>query len=496
MTLSYNTLMARFLAGRGFGFAVAAILLLSITYGYNRILHVNQTTVALSFLLAILAVSAVWGMVVSVFMSITAMLLFNYFFLPPVGTFTIADPQNWVALGAFLLTSIVGSQLSARIRKEADAANNRRREVERLYLFSQKLLGEGNVIQLMNAIPNHLVECFEAGAADLFVPQKEKFYRSGYGAAQIDEEMMKMTYMRDEITTDAQQSLNFVPVRLGVKPIASLGISGARLNRQTLDAVSSLVAIAIERARAIEQLGETEAERQGERLKSALLDSIAHDFRTPLTAIKASVTDLLAEETEQHPEQQKELLTIINEECDRLDHLVEEAAEMARLEAGEIELHFAAIEPGKLVEAALQHQKKTLGERQVVVNLDENLPPVRADMTRATDILVQLVDNADLYSPKAQPITITAESAGDFVSFSVADRGPGIDPFEQGLVFDKFYRGRDQRYQVRGTGMGLPIARAIVTAHGGTITVTSQLGHGSVFSFTLPVAVARGEGAR
>ncbi len=217
-------------AGRGFGFAVAAILLISLTFGYSRVLHVNQTTVALSFLLAILAVSAVWGMVVSVFMSVSAMLLFNYYFLPPVGTFTIADPQNWVALFAFLFTSIVGSQLSARIRKEADAANSRRREVERLYVFSQKLLGEGNVIQLMNAIPNHLVDCFEAGAAELFVPQKEKFYRSGYGAAQIDEEMMKDAYTRDEIITQTQQSLHFLPVRLGVKPIASLGISGARLS--------------------------------------------------------------------------------------------------------------------------------------------------------------------------------------------------------------------------------------------------------------------------
>lgn len=432
-------------------------------------------------------------MVVSVFMSITAVLLFNYYFLPPVGTFTIADPQNWVALGAFLLTSIVGSQLSARIRKEADAANNRRREVERLYLFSQKLLGEGNVIQLMNAIPNHLVECFEAGAADLFMPQKEKFYRSGYGAAQIDQEMMKKTFTRDEVTCDQQQSLYFVPVRMGVRPIASLGISGARLNRQTLDAVSSLVAIAIERARAIEQLGETEAERQGERLKSALLDSIAHDFRTPLTAIKASVTDLLGA-AGKHTEQETELLTIINEECDRLNHLVEEAAEMARLEAGEIELHFEAIEPRKLIESAIQHQKKTLGERPLTVDIEEGLPVVRAEMSRATDILTQLIDNANLYSPKERPITISAEHDGDFVTFSVADSGPGIDPFEQGLIFDKFYRGRDQRYQVRGTGMGLPIARAIVTAHGGTITVTSQLGHGSVFSFTLPVVISRGEG--
>jgi two-component system, OmpR family, sensor histidine kinase KdpD len=490
--LSYNTPMARFLGGRGFGLAVAAFLLAVLTFGYSRVLQVNQTTAALSFLLAILAVSAVWGMVVSVCMSVTAMLLFNYFFLPPVGTFTIADPQNWVALAAFLITSITGSQLSARIRKEANASDSRRREVERLYAFSQKLLGEGNVIRLMNAIPNYIVDCFEAGAAELFVPQKEKFYRSGYGAAQIDEGRMKNAYLRDELTSEPQQALHFVPVRLGVKPIGSLGISGARISRQTLEAISSLVAIAMERARAVEQLGETEAERQGERLKSALLDSIAHDFRTPLTSIKASVTDLLAGQPN-HTPQQEELLTIINEECDRLNHLVQEASDMAKLEAGEFELHFESVPVVALIDVALQHQKKALGDRQVILNVDPNLPHVRADAERAADILVQLIDNAHLYSPKDRPITISAENLGDFVSFSVADHGPGIDPFEQGLIFDKFYRGRDQRYLVRGTGMGLPIAKAIVAAHGGTISVTSQLGHGSVFSFTLPTVINRGE---
>ena len=479
--------MTRLVAGRGIGFAVAAILLISITLGYARLLHVNQTTVALSFLLAILAVSAVWGMVVAIFMSVCAMLLFNYFFLPPVGTFTIADPQNWVALGAFLITSLVASQLSARIRREADAAHARRREVERLYAFSQKLLGEGNVIQLMNAVPNHIVDCFEAGAAELFVPQKDKFYRSGYGAAQIDEELMKATYVRDETTSDATQPLHFVPVRLGVKPIGSLGISGAVLSRQTLDAIGSLVAIAMERARAVEQLGETEAERQGERLKSALLDSIAHDFRTPLTAIKAATTDLLTPNGKD-PAHQNELLTIVNEECDRLNHLVEEAAEMAKLESGEFELHLQAVAVPTLIEAALGHLRKALGDRKVVIQASEDLPPVRADLKLAKDILVQLVDNANLYSSREMPITVTAEATSDYVSISVADRGPGIDPFEQGLIFDKFYRGKDQRYQVRGTGMGLPIAKAIVTAHGGTISVTSQLNAGSVFTFTLPTA--------
>ncbi len=479
--------MQRFLAGRTFGFLLSIFTVAGIAFLYRQVIPANQTTVALSFLLAILAVSAVWGMAVSVFMSVVAMLTFNYLFLPPVGKFSIADPQNWVALGAFLFTSIVGSQLSARIRKEADEAHSRRREIERLYKFSQKLLGEGNVIQLMNAIPNYVVESFEAGAAELFLPQKDKFYRSGYGSSHLDEERMKTAFLRDEMTIESQQSLYFIPVRLGVRAIGSLGISGARFSRQTLDAVGSLVAIAIERARAVEQLGQTEAERQGERLKSALLDSVTHDFRTPLTSMKAAVTSLLASQ-KADAAQRRELLSIINEECDRLNHLVEEAAEMARLEAGEIELHFTPTPVEEILQDALSHMKASLAGRTVQVKVNQGLPRVEADAERTKDILVNLIDNANLYSPKDEPIVISAELTGDFVTISVADRGPGIDDFEQGMIFDKFYRGKDQRYLVRGTGMGLPIAKAIVAAHKGTISVTSQLGHGSVFSFTLPVA--------
>ena len=475
------------LAGRTFGLVCALAIIASITFFYRHVLVANQTTVALSFLLAILAVSAVWGMAVSASMSVTAMLAFNYYFLPPVGTFTIADPQNWVALAAFLVTSIVGSQLSARIRKEADEANSRRHEIERLYQFSQKLLSEGNVIQLMNAIPNYIVDSFEAGAAELFLPHKDKFYRSGHGAAWVDEQKTKTAFLRDEVTIEPGNGFHFVPVRLGVRAIASLGISGAMVSRQTLEAVSSLVAIAIERARAIEQLGQTEAERQGERLKSALLDSITHDFRTPLTSIKAAVTSLLGIQITDRS-QSAELLTIIDEECDRLNHLVEEAAEMARLEAGEVELSFAAVPIGKIIQTAVARMKSALVARVVDVRAGTELPAVRADFERIVDVLMKLIDNANLYSRKEHPITISAEANGEFVATSVADRGPGIDSFEQEMIFDKFYRGKDQRYVVRGTGMGLPIAKAIVSAHGGTIAVTSQLGHGSVFSFTLPAA--------
>src|SRR6267378_6268185 len=427
--------MQRFLSGRTMGAVMSLAAVAGIILFYRHVLHVNQTR---------------------------------------------------VALFAFLITSITGSQLSSRIRKEADEAHRRRREVERLYRFSQQLLGEGNVIQLMNAIPDYIVESFEAGAAELFLPQKDKFYRSGFGAAHLDEEKMKAAFFDDEIALDTEHSEYFIPVRLGVRPIGSLGISGSQLSRQSLEALGTLVAIAIERARAVEQLGQTEAERRGERLKSALLDSITHDFRTPLTSMKASVSSLLSG-TNSDSAQSRELLTIIDEECDRLNHLIEEAGEMDKLEAGELTLDLAPVGVDEIIEAALAHCKSALAGRRVELRVNPNLPPVRADLERAKEALVQLIDNANLYSPGNQPVTITAELTGDTVTISVSDRGPGIDDFEQTMIFDKFYRGKDQRYLVRGTGMGLPIAKAIIAAQQGNMSVTSQLGHGSVFSFTLPV---------
>jgi two-component system sensor histidine kinase KdpD len=258
------------------------------------------------------------------------------------------------------------------------------------------------------------------------------------------------------------------------------------LSPRTLEALGTLVAIAFERARAVEELGKTEATREGERLKSALLDSVTHDFRTPLTSIKASVTTLLSS-ADSSAAQRQELLTIIDEECDRLNHLVGDAAEMARLDAGEFELTLGPQSMSEITAAALQQCKSALGSRPVRVEIPADLPPVRADFERLKDVLVRLIENASAYSGEGQPITISAESQLDRVVTSVADRGPGIEEMELHLIFDKFYRGKNQRYLVQGTGMGLPIAKAILEAHGGTIGVTSQLGHGSVFSFTLPI---------
>jgi two-component system, OmpR family, sensor histidine kinase KdpD len=470
-------------------FGVALGLVFLIVFIYRRALPVNQTTVAMTFLLAILTVSAVWGFAASAFMSIASVLAFNYYFLPPFGTLTIADPQNWVALFTFLATSLIASRLSERARREAQESRKRRNEVERLYAFSQHLLVSGNVITLLNAIPNHIVETFAVGAAALYLENKRKFYYSA-AAAPFDQEEMKSAMLRDEAILDAGRSLCFVSVRMGTRPIGSLGISGRLLSRQTLEALSTLIAVAFERARAVEELGKSQAVREGERLKSALLDSVTHDFRTPLTSVKASVTSLLST-PEISDAQRHELLTVIDEECDRLNQLVGDAAEMARLDAGEFEL---AREPNRIadiVAAALQHSKTTLGARPIRVEIPADLPPVWSDFQRVKDVLVRLIENAGAYTSSDLPITISAEVSGDSVVTNVADRGPGIDEMELGLIFDKFYRGKDQRHLVQGTGMGLPIAKAIVEAHGGTIWVTSQLGHGSVFSFSLPIALEK-----
>jgi two-component system, OmpR family, sensor histidine kinase KdpD len=467
-------------------FAVSLAIVAGISVFYQRVLPVNATTIALTYLLAIVAVSTAWGLAVAVVMSIAAMLSFNYNFLPPVGKLTVSDPQNWVALFAFLAVSVLVSQLSNRARQKANDASARRREIEKLYSFSQGLLEFGNVIQLQNRIPSQIVEVFEVGAAALLLADKQKVYRSGPVIPQLDVESLKANVLREEPFIDVANSLSFTPVRLGMRPIGSLGISGTVLTRQTLEAIGTLTAVAIERARAVEQLGQTEAAREGERLRTALLDSVTHALRTPLTSIKASVTNLISNPNVSE-QQRAELLTIVNEETDRLNRLVGEAGEMARLDAGEVELNLASRPVTDVIQAAIDQTKSTLSSREIRVNVPADLPRVSVDIVRARDAVVQLIDNAHRYSPVDQPITITAEATPDFVVTSVSDRGAGIDEPEQALIFEKFYRGKDQRFMVQGTGMGLPIAKAIIEAHRGTIALTSQRGHGSVFSFTLPI---------
>ncbi len=467
---------------------VAVVALVAgIVFLYRRLIPVNPTTVALTLLLAVLVVSARWGLRDSVILSVLATLAFNLFFLPPVGKLTIADPQNWAALLAFLVTAVIASQLSERARRETANANQRRRDVERLYAFSQRLLATDNVGELLNAIPGYVCQIFGGKTSAMYLLSSRETYRSDPRPEELSTDDLKVVSTRGEPVIDRAHNVSLAPLRLGARLTGAIGVSGTLLSRETLEALGSLVAIAIERVGVVEKLGKAEAIRESENLRTALLDSVTHELRTPLTGIKAAVTSLLSD-LQLDAAQRRDLLTVINEESDRLDRLVGEAAEMAQLDAHGVELHRQPVSIQSVIDSAVEMSKAVLGPHPLEIRVAQSLPEVQMDSARIAEVLKQLLENAAKYSAAESPITITAELRDGQLVTSVSDQGPGIDDFEQGLIFDKFYRGRDQRYRVQGTGMGLAIAKAIVEAHDGTLSVTSQLGHGSVFFFALPAA--------
>ncbi len=473
----------------GTGYLMAALSVAGITLVGYRWLHLNPTTVALAFLLAVLAISASWGLRQAVFTSVIASLALDYYFLPPIGTFNIVGPQNWIALFTFLVTAVAVSELSARARRGARSAVERRQELERLYAFSQLLLSSDSPAELLNLIPRYIVESFGIRSAAISLSTRSDIYRSGPNIDGLESRDLQLVCVRGEPRFDTVHELAFMPLRMGMRVVGALGVSGSMLSRQTLEAIGSLVAIAVERAGAVEKLSRAEAARESEQLRSVLLDSVTHEFRSPLTAIKASVTSLLG--TPNHsPEEKQELLTIINEESDRLNRLIGEAAEMAQLDANKVEFRFESAPVNVPVAEALEELKQLLTHHPVDVRIPADLPNARMDTAHIKEVLVHLIENAAKYSPAGAPIRITAEARENdpMLTVSIADRGPGIDDFEQSLVFEKFYRGRNQRVQVHGTGMGLAICKAIVEAHNGRLGVTSQLGHGSVFYFSLPIA--------
>jgi len=465
-------------------FAACAVVLFVVVHLYTAIIHVNPTTVALTFLVFVLIVSALWGLGYALFTAFIATAAFNYYFLPPIGTFTIAGTQNWIALLAFLTTAVIASQLSDRARKQTEEAISRRRELERLYSFSQQLLTSDNVLQLLNAIPHHVIESFDVSAAAVYLLEKGDIYRAGIEAPALDADQLKSIIARGEPMKDDERNLSFTPLKMGVRIVGAIGVAGD-LSRQTLDAMGSLIAIAVERANAVETLTRSETTREGERLRSVILDSVTHEFRTPLTSIKASITSLMSN-TGLSADDRRELMTVINEESDRLNRLVGEAAEVAQLESHEFQLDLQTCRVIDLVEAAVEGVKQVVGKHPIEVRVPEDIS-ARLDAERVKEVLVQLLENAAKYSPAESPIRITAEIRDTNLELSVADQGAGIDDMEQGLIFDKFYRGKNQRFRVQGTGMGLAIVKAIVDAHGGTIGVTSQLGCGSVFHIVLPM---------
>jgi two-component system, OmpR family, sensor histidine kinase KdpD len=467
-------------------YVVSTSVTAAIVAVYFRWLHVNETTVALTLLLVILVVAANWGLRQAIYLSLLSSAAFNFFFLPPVLTFTIRDARNWVALLAFLVTGVIASQLAERARTQAKIARRRQNEAERLYEFSQKMLVTGNVIDLLNQLPHMIAATFNLSGAALYLRERDRIYRSSPNYMDVTAaELRDAAFTRDQRRDEARE-VTLAPILLGMKPIGALGITGEATSPEALDAVCGLAAIAIERAGAVETLAKVEASRESERLRNALLDSVAHELRTPLTSITAAITSLRSNE-KLDGEQSAELMEVIEEEAGRLDRLVGQAMEMAELDAHEIHLNLKLHSIREAVDLAMEALVAQLRSHPVDVRLPDSLPVVEMDLERIAKVVQHLLENAAKYSAERSPIFVSAEVAKGRLVTSVADRGVGVDDLERMMIFDKFYRGQGQRYRVQGTGMGLAIAKAIVEAHGGGMEVTSQPGQGSVFSFSLPL---------
>ena len=468
-------------------YAVSVALVAAILAAYRNLLQVNNTTVALTLLLAILAVSARWGLAEATVASVIAVLGFNFYFLPPMGTLTIQDSQNWVAFVAFLVTAVTASQLSAYARRRTAEAEARGLEVQRLYELVQGMMLSGNARRTIREFVHKVLQVYGCEGAAFYYRPTEEVFRSGPESAPISDHDLRAAAEVDDVTVQSERRMATSPVRLGVRPMGSLGLLGTLPSPETIRAIVYLMSLTIEKARALEEASHAEAARQGEVLKSALLDSLAHDIKTPLTSIKAAVTSLLA----QPAEGDRELLTIINEEADRLNQLAAEVIAMARVEAGKIHLEKQPVSASELIAAAAAECAAALKDRPVRMQIPPDLPEAEADAEFVQQVIKQFIENAAKYSPAGLPIVISAERKGAKIVIGVADQGSGIEEEERGRIFDKFFRGREHRFATQGTGMGLAIAKGIVEAHGERIWVESERGQGSAFYFSLPVRGGR-----
>ena len=474
----------------GYSAALCGVALVTVLYK-TMITGVNATTVALTLLLVVLAVASTYGLGAAIVGSVVGMLCFNFFFLPPFGTFTIRDPQNWVALFAFLVTAVTASQLSAAARARANEADKRRDEVWKLYQLSRAIIATPDSETAVSSVARQVVEVFDFDYCAVFLPEAGQWKRvaiAGEDSTLIAHSTVERVFQLGEpLRIAARPGLAYTPLKVGVKPIGVMVSSSPEIERGTIEAIAGLVALALERARFLKEVSRTEALRQSDGFKSALLASVSHDLRTPLTAIRTAVDSLLEESIAWEAEALREFHLIISEEVNRLTRLVQNLLEMARIEAGELKIlrHWESL--SEIINNVLMRTATALRNHRIKVESEAHQLSVKVDSRLVAEALANLVENAAKYSPAGSEITVSGRMQDGELIISVKDCGMGVAPEESDYVFDKFYRGMQTTGRpTSGTGMGLAITKGIVEAHGGRIWLVSRFSQGATFSFAIP----------
>ena len=461
--------------------SLAGVAAITLT-GYS-LLPVNSTTIGFAYLLLVLIVASLWGFLEASIASVAATLTFNFFFLPPVGRFTIADPQNWVALFSFLTTALIASRLSAEVKRRALDAVERQQDLERLYTFSRAILLIDNTEPFPKQLVRKLAEIFELGAVVLYERRAEEFYRAGPLDFDGLDDQLRDSALQGTSFADTPHHRVITAVRLGSEPIAGLALQGTQMPDAVLQGIANLVAIGLERARAQDLSSQIEAARRSEKLRITLLDAMAHEFKTPLTSIMAATTSLMAN-PDQPANSKSELIKIADEEAKHLNELIDDAVEMGRLDTANIQLHTEPSNVGELVREVVASMHNVIDGRPLNVVCDEHPPAAPVDRRLVKLAIKQLLDNALKYSPPDTPVTVRVHN-GSGVTVAVTDYGKGIPSQEQSRVFERLYRSPSVQNQIPGSGLGLSIAQNIVRAHHGELAVASRPGE-TTFRLTFP----------
>jgi two-component system sensor histidine kinase KdpD len=463
--------------------SIAAVAV--ITYVAHSAVPVNATTVGFGYLLFVLIVASTWGFLEAAVSSILAALLFNFFFFEPIGTFTIADPQNWVAVFSLLATSLMASRLSVMAKRRTLDALERQQDLERLYTFSRAILLIDDTEPFPKQLAQKLADIFGLSAVVLYDRRSDETYRAGPADFEGMEEQLRETALQGTSFQDPQRNRVMTAVRLGSEPIASLALQGGLMPDSVLQGIANLVAIGLERAKSQDLTHQIEAARQTERLRTTLIDAMAHEFKTPLTSIKAATTSLLAS-PDQPEESRTELLKIADEEAEHLKELIDNAVEMARLDAPHINIQAEASNLGEAVRDVVASMQTAIDGRPLDVLCDPQVPSITFDRRLVKLAIKQLLDNALKYSPPGTPVTLRVVSTNGTACLEITDQGKGIPAQEQPRIFQRFYRSPSVHTQIPGSGLGLSIAHRIAQAHDGDLTVTSRPGE-TTFRMTLPV---------
>lgn len=458
-------------------------------------------SLALVFLTAVLISAAVHGLWPALVACIACVLAYNFFFLPPLYTFTIADPENIVALFFFAIAAVITSNLTARVRSQAIAARSRARTAEELYQFSRKLAGAASLDDLLWATVHQMALMLKVHIVVLLPDNGGLAVRAGYPPEdRLEEADLAAARWCWEHTRPAGRGADtlpgakrlFLPMRTGRGPVGVVGIDkdepGPMLTpeqQRLLDALADQAALAVERVSLAADMDRVRFAAESDRLRSALLTSISHDLRTPLSSILGSATSLrgsLDERTRQ------ELIETIKDEAERLNRFIANLLDMSRLESGPLPLRTQLVDLADVLGSALRRAARILAAHKVSLRLEANLPLLQLDDVLFEQALFNLLDNAAKYAPAATTISIAAFRNGGKVILRISDEGEGIPPESLEHIFEKFYRAGGADRRRAGTGLGLAICRGFIEAMHGAISAANRTDRpGAVFTIELPV---------